>query len=274
MNPAPYQPQPFYNQPQPFYNQPQQKSKLPLIIGIVIVLVIIFIAVLFMVSASQQNKKDKTDKLNKIAKEKRDSTNSSNSGFSQENNKKETNANTFEENQQEKIRPESEPSDKKLSKDPEPKPEPEINKPAIDPAPGLYKIQHVINNRYLDAYERAGGDAVTRKNQNDDTQTWFLREVKPKHYKIQQLESGLYLTQDKLPEYYMPIKSALDNVLVLEEIDGANQTWKIERVSKNTYRISIDSKYLDGHTGGTQDYGIVLRDHQDNNSQHWFFTKV
>lgn len=152
-----------------------------------------------------------------------------------------------------------------------------INKPNFPS--GYYRIQQAINSRYLDAYERPQGNAVTRTLQNNDTQIWYLEEITPSYYTIQQKKSGLYLTQDRYLDQKLPIKNSLDKVILMPRKSCLRQIWKLERSQFNEFRITPAAKpdhdkYLDAQTVSSANHEVILRDYQDNETQLWQFKPI
>jgi Ricin-type beta-trefoil lectin domain-like len=141
-----------------------------------------------------------------------------------------------------------------------------FTKSLLVPDPGIYTIQQVSNNRFLDAHEVKGKDfaAVTRIAQNNNTQRWELTRAGDDTYTIRQLSSGRFVDAHEIV--------SRDFALVTRpKQDNDTQRWIIKPSGVSTFTIQQKSnlRFVDAHEIKSKDFSVVTRPKQNNNTQRW-----
>ena len=136
-------------------------------------------------------------------------------------------------------------------------------------ANGLFVQQSTDRN--LDAYTAGNYSAATREGQGDLTQNWIRSNV-GNVYTIQQKSSGRYLDAytSSSNDYSAVLRTAQT------DLDNHTQRWMIiEDQPSGTFTIQQihNSRHLDAYQTGN-DFNVVTRNEQNDNSQRWIFTPV
>ena len=136
---------------------------------------------------------------------------------------------------------------------------------------GVYTIQQMSNDRYVDAHENSKNDyaLVTRPAQKNDTQRWILTPLGDNVYTIQQKKNRRYVDAHE--------NSKNDYVLVTRPAQGnATQRWILTLQGDNVYIIQQQSsrRYVDAHENSVNGYRLVTRPAQNNNTQQWLFQRL
>lgn len=134
------------------------------------------------------------------------------------------------------------------------------------PDAGIYTIQQVSNNRFLDAHEVQDKDfaMVTRIAQNNDTQRWELTRAGEDTYTIRQLSSGRFVDAHEI--------APKDFALVTRpKQDNDTQRWITKPSGVSTFTIQQKSnlRFVDAHEIESKDFAVVTRPEQNNNTQRW-----
>ena len=99
----------------------------------------------------------------------------------------------------------------------------------------VYKLQQVNTGRYLDAYQSDAEDwnAVTRTNQDNNTQQWLLTDLGGDIHRIQQVSTGRYL------DAYEDSGNGWRSV-TRQNQNNATQQWRITIVQLELIPLPID----------------------------------
>jgi len=146
------------------------------------------------------------------------------------------------------------------------------------PLAGIYTIQQVSNNRFVDAHESSTnptGDfsLVTRTAQNNDTQRWRFTPLGSDVYVIQQVSNNRFVDA-----HDSNANSTGDFSVVTRTIQGNDtQQWRLTSLGDDIYTIQQVStnRFMDAHesdANATNDFTLVTRTAQNDDTQRWRLT--
>lgn len=145
---------------------------------------------------------------------------------------------------------------------------------------GIFTIQHLVNNRYLEALDTItrsdvenGNIVATRPragNANsviDEKQKWVIRHIYEDLYSIQEKTTTKYL--DTLTNRELQV---FTNTMQ----DNDSQKWIIKHENNNVYTIqhAVNNKYLTAYQDDQREYRVINRNQSNNDNQRWIITKV
>jgi nitrogen fixation protein FixH len=136
---------------------------------------------------------------------------------------------------------------------------------------GVYTIQQMSNDRYVDAHENSKNDyaLVTRPAQNNDTQRWILTPLGDNVYTIQQKRNRRYVDahENSKNNYRLVTRPAQEN---------DTQRWILTLQGDNVYTIQQQSsgRYVDAYENSDNDYRLITRQRQNNYTQQWLFQRL
>ena len=136
-------------------------------------------------------------------------------------------------------------------------------------ANGVYTIKQKSSGRYMDAFQTSEDsfNAVTRKQQSNDTQKWILTII-GKVYTLQQKSNSRYLgAYESSNQDYSAVTS------VGRSDDGAR--WvvlPVDDISSTIQQLS-SSRFLDAYEE-SEDYSVVTRPAQNNATQQWILSWI
>ena len=179
----------------------------------------------------------------------------------------------------------------------------------------VYTLQQLSSGRFLDAHENSAHDfsAVTRGDQNNDTQRWEVAPLGNGAYTVVQLSSGRFLDalqsagndfsavtrtaqgNDTQRWRFTPVaaiyevqqvssdrhadahqNSALDfSAVTRGDQNNDTQRWVVTHLGDNEYTMQQLSsrRFLDAHQNGANDFSVVTRTAQNNDTQRWTITE-
>jgi hypothetical protein len=179
----------------------------------------------------------------------------------------------------------------------------------------VYTLQQMGSGRFLDAHENSarGFSAVTRGDQNNDTQRWVVAPLGDSAYTVVQLSSGRFLdayesagndfsavtrtaqNNDTQRWRFTPVAAVYDvqQVSTDRQLDAhensANgfsavtrgdqnndtQRWVVTHLGDDEYTMQQLSsrRFLDAHQNGANDFSVVTRTAQNNDTQRWIITE-
>lgn len=136
-------------------------------------------------------------------------------------------------------------------------------------ANGVYTIKQKSSGRYMDAFQKSedGFNAVTRKQQSNDTQKWVLTII-GKVYTVQQQSNNSYLGA------YQTSSADYSVVTHISQTSDAEK-WVVlpaDDISSTIQQLS-SSRFLDAYEE-SKDYSVVTRPAQNNTTQQWILSFV
>ena len=143
------------------------------------------------------------------------------------------------------------------------------------PLSGVYTIQQVSNDRFVDAHESNSNPTndfslVTRTAQNNDTQRWRFTPLGNDVYMIQQVSNDRFVDAHESDS-----NPTNDFSLVTRTIQGNDtQQWRLTALGNDVYTIQQVStdRFVDAHesdANATNDFTLVTRTAQNNDTQRW-----
>lgn len=132
----------------------------------------------------------------------------------------------------------------------------------------VYTLQQLSSGRFLDAHQNSahGFSAVTRRDQNNDTQRWEVAPLGNGAYTVVQLSSGRFLDA---------LQSAGNDFSAVTRTAQGNDTqrWRFTPVATvyEVQQVSSD-RYVDAHENSALDFSAVTRGDQNNDTQRWVVT--
>ncbi len=153
---------------------------------------------------------------------------------------------------------------------------------------GIYKIQQVLNDRFVDAYVGGDNNAVTRPAQIDMSQDWMVSLVTGTTdvYTFTNVMSSNSLQIDpNTPANSIYINSVADSNIIagpmpinnmwkLVPVDMANNIYNVLSENKNNTSIYMDAFNSQFNGINEVDYSVVTRTQQNDTSQQWKFILV
>ena len=133
-----------------------------------------------------------------------------------------------------------------------------------------YTIRQRSNGRFLDAHEENDQDfsVVTRTDQQNDTQRWTVTPVAGV-YTLQQASNGRLMDAHEAASHDYSVVSRITQSYNPDQRD--TQRWVVTALGDDTYTLQqlSTARYLDAYESSGNDFKVITRTRQNNDTQRW-----
>ena len=140
----------------------------------------------------------------------------------------------------------------------------------------LYEIRQLSTGRFLDAYQSSGDfSVVTREQQNNSTQRWQLELSNNNTYTLVQEATGRFMDahENNANDFSVVTRTAQNNDTQRWIIEVRGVWGRIRQRSTDADSF-IEPRFMDAYHNSGNDFSVVTREYQDNDSQVWIFKKL
>ena len=133
-----------------------------------------------------------------------------------------------------------------------------------------HTIRQRSTGRFLDAHEENDQDfsVVTRTDQQNDTQIWIVTPVAGV-YTLQQASNGRMVDAHQASSHDFSVVSRITQLHDLGQAD--TQRWVVSALGDDTFTLQqlSTARYLDAYESSGNDFKVVTRTRQQNDTQRW-----